>query len=109
EWYPIAHAWGQQLANELGVTLEQAVGVLAVLSPQNAWEVQTKYTDRYDGVAGNRVDAQRVIEYFNDHKAESIRDLVKGIFHEFGTTSLKFGKGKNKEEFPGGNSEYPSR
>ncbi len=38
DWYPHARRIAGELAEETGVTLETAAGVLAALSPQNAWE-----------------------------------------------------------------------
>tara|TARA_R110002074_G_scaffold91918_4_gene200798 strand:- start:555 stop:1187 length:633 start_codon:yes stop_codon:yes gene_type:complete len=37
EWYARAGRLGQQLANKYGCTLEQSVGVIAALSPNNKW------------------------------------------------------------------------
>jgi hypothetical protein len=37
EWYARAERLGRRLANEYGCTFEQAVGVIAALSPNNRW------------------------------------------------------------------------
>lgn len=37
EWYARAERLGHRLANEYGCTFEQAVGVIAALSPNNRW------------------------------------------------------------------------
>lgn len=37
EWYARAERLGHRLANEYGCTFEQAVGVIATLSPNNRW------------------------------------------------------------------------
>lgn len=37
-WYPQAHAYATHLADEFGITVEQAAAVIAVLSPRVEWE-----------------------------------------------------------------------
>jgi SPP1 gp7 family putative phage head morphogenesis protein len=63
-WYPDANVFAHDLMGKADITLAQAVGVIAALSPQNPWERRTQY-----GVSGNRVDAQRVVAYYAEAAA----------------------------------------
>jgi hypothetical protein len=55
EWYARAHRFGVQLIAAYDVTMGQAVGVIAALSPNNKWE-------------RNCADADRLIDaYLSDH------------------------------------------
>jgi hypothetical protein len=47
-WYPVARDIAQTLADEYGVSLAQAIGVIAALSPRNKW-------------ARNVIDAENLI------------------------------------------------
>ncbi len=50
-WYPIARDIAQSLADEYGVNLAQAIGVIAALSPRNKW-------------SRNVIDAENLISAF---------------------------------------------
>jgi len=50
-WYPIARNIAQALADEYGVSLAQAIGVIAALSPRNKW-------------SRNVIDAENLIAAF---------------------------------------------
>jgi len=75
-WYPDAHAFATDLMGKAPITLEQAVGVIAALSPQNPWEYKTQY-----GLAGNKVDAASVVRYFADHTEDhqTPAELAAGV------------------------------
>ena len=64
-WYPDAHAFATDLTGKADITLEQAVGVIAALSPQNPWEYKTQY-----GTAGNKYDAAAVVKYYAEHAGD---------------------------------------
>lgn len=42
-WYHEAHAYAEDLSREYGVTLEQACGVIAALSPNLSWDKNVAY------------------------------------------------------------------
>lgn len=46
-WYHMAHTFCVGLAEKYGTTLEQAVAVLAVLSPRLKWDLNMRYADQY--------------------------------------------------------------
>jgi hypothetical protein len=50
-WYPVARDIAQTLADEYGVSLAQAIGVIAALSPRNKW-------------SRNVIDAENLISAF---------------------------------------------
>ncbi len=45
-WYFEANKWAQDVAQRLGYTLEQVVGVTALLSPLTEWELNKRRTER---------------------------------------------------------------
>jgi hypothetical protein len=44
-WYQTAHTFAVGLAKRYGVSVEQAAGVIAALSPQLAWTLNERYAD----------------------------------------------------------------
>ena len=54
-WYPAAHSIAADIASEHGLTVRQAAGVIAVLSPQTGWGANVVMAQRAaaDGHAGN--------------------------------------------------------
>lgn len=46
-WYTEAHAIASTLASKHGVTLDQAAGVIAALSPLNSWGANVNLADRF--------------------------------------------------------------
>ena len=46
EWYFEANKWANEVANRLGYTLEQVVGVTALLSPMTEWGLNKKRAER---------------------------------------------------------------
>lgn len=54
QWYDTANAMAKQMAQKHGVTPEQSAGVLAALSPQNAWDNNVTLADRVMETYKNR-------------------------------------------------------
>lgn len=46
EWYPVAHALCVGWAEEYDITLDQACGVLAAISPRLNWNLNVAYAER---------------------------------------------------------------
>jgi hypothetical protein len=54
QWYDTANAMAKQMAEKHGITPEQSAGVLAALSPQNAWDNNVALADRVMDTYKNR-------------------------------------------------------
>lgn len=54
QWYDTANTMAKQMAQKHGVTPEQSAGVLAALSPQNAWDNNVALADRVMDTYKNR-------------------------------------------------------
>ncbi len=78
EWYSRAHRFGVQLIATYDVTMGQAVGVIAALSPNNKWERNCADADRLIEayLSGHDLSLTKVCTYnTNKQKAIKILDL----------------------------------
>lgn len=60
-WYENAKSFSIYLSKEYGVSEEQSAGIIAALSPQKSWEVNTKIAEQFireDGNAKVHIGAQ---------------------------------------------------
>jgi hypothetical protein len=76
EWYARAHRFGVQLIAAYDVTMGQAVGVIAALSPNNKWERNCADADRLIEayLSGHDLSLTKVCTY-NSNKDKAIRIL----------------------------------
>ena len=88
EWYATAHSIAESMAICYGVTVDQAAGVIAALSPQQGWAHNVKSAERFlaDNTVSvhtkaNMVKCQRIV------KAAS-RDEILAILHADKTSNF---------------------
>jgi hypothetical protein len=73
EWYSLAHEKAHALAGQYSITLPQAVGVIAALSPSNPWPRNVKDAEAVLRAVQTQQDEYRVTAYGpNKRKAERI-------------------------------------
>jgi hypothetical protein len=76
-WYPIAHDIAENLSDEYGVSLTQAIGVIAALSPRNKW--RRNVTDAENLIAAYIADTESAATVkvctFGANKAKAIKIL----------------------------------
>lgn len=79
DWYPAAHRVAVKLADRYSVSLDQAIGVIAALSPRNRWERNVIDADRlisayvFDGPEA--AEAVKVCT-FTSNKTKALRILA---------------------------------
>ena len=81
-WYPVALDIARTIADEHDVTVPQAIGVIAALSPRNRWErnVQDAVSLITAYNAGGAEQAQLTkVCTFSSNKAKAIRILTAGV------------------------------
>lgn len=82
QWYPTAKAIAVELASRYGIPANQAVGVLAALSPRNQWSRNVQDAEAVISafVNGGREQAEAVKTCtFGANKAKAIKILESGF------------------------------
>lgn len=89
DWYPAANHAAQIMASRYSVTLEMAVGVIAALSPNNAWE-------------RNLIDADSMIRAYSAGGRDAADSIKVGTYNANKTKALAILSGDDCLQVLGG-------
>jgi hypothetical protein len=102
QWYDTAHKMSKDIAQKYGVSHEQAAGVLAALSPQNAWDNNVALGDRLLDTYKNRQNFE-----FSPKMEAAIAKVKQGQLSKAGRGILRDIQGKTLTDIA--NQQMPER
>ena len=95
-WYSSAHTFSVGLSERYGVSIRQAAGIIAALSPRLSWDLNLRNADTVcrtgdvRGLGGNVAKAKRILhgedpsDVLGGNKVRSFFDNI--LFHEASST-----------------------
>jgi hypothetical protein len=102
QWYGTANKLAKSMGDKYGYSHEQAAGVLAALSPQNAWDNNVALADRLMDAYKNRQNFQ-----FSPKMEAAVAKVKGGQLSKAGRGILKDIQGKTLAEI--GDQQIPDR